>query len=85
MTTPAHPTVPGLRLQRLLGEGACGRVFEAVRDGGRVCAVKVLDPDAINHAYVDYCLGKMRELPPHPNLVPVLGVHADEPTARRCT
>ena len=80
MTTPDHPLVSGLRLQRPLGEGACGRVFEAVRDGGRVCAVKMLEPEAINHSYVVYCLKKMRELPPHPNLVPVLMFQSDEAT-----
>lgn len=81
MTTPAHPSVPGLRLQRLLGEGACGRVYEALRENGRVGAAKVLDPEAINHAYVAYCYGKMRELAPHPHLAPVLEFHADESAA----
>jgi|GEM_PF-3544237 len=78
MMTSTTPTVPGLRLQRLIGEGACGRVFEAVRDGGRVCAVKLLDPEAINPAYVEYCLGKMRALPPHPQLAPVIAFHPDD-------
>lgn len=78
MSIPFDVTVPGLRLQRLLGEGACGRVFEAVGEGGRVCAVKVLDPEAINHAYVTYCFRKIRDLPPHPCLVPILGYHDNE-------
>jgi tetratricopeptide (TPR) repeat protein len=78
MTTSDHPTVPGLRLQRLLGEGACGRVFEAVGEGGRVCAVKVLDPEAINYTYLEYCYSKIMGLAPHPNLVPVGAFYADE-------
>ena len=72
------PSVPGLRLQRLIGEGACGRVFEAVRDGGRVCAVKVLDPEAINHAYIVYCFEKLRSLPPHPQVAPIHAFHPDD-------
>ena len=78
MTTPDHPIVPGLRLQRLLGEGACGRVFEAVDDLGRPWAAKLLEPEAINFSYVDYCFTKMLDLPAHPCLVPVGAYYADE-------
>lgn len=81
MSKPDQVSVPGQRLQRLLGEGACGRVYETVREGGRVCAVKALDPDAINYAYVAYCFGKLRDLPPHPCLAPVLTLYTDEPNS----
>jgi polyribonucleotide nucleotidyltransferase len=46
MTTESPICISGLTGQRLMGHGACGRVYEAVRDGGQVCAVKVLDVDS---------------------------------------
>ena len=58
-----------------MGHGACGRVYEAVRDGGQVCAVKVLDVDAVNPAYVGYCYEKLRGLPVLPHVVSVVDFH----------
>lgn len=71
-----HSTL-GLRLLRPIGEGACGRVYEGVREGGHPCAVKQFDPQAINHAYLAYCIEKLRVLP-HPRLAPVLEFHPDD-------
>ena len=75
MTTEFPICISGLTGQRLMGHGACGRVYEAVRDGGQVCAVKVLDVDAVNHAYVGYCYEKLRGLPGLPHVVPVVDFH----------
>ena len=44
----------------------------------RPCAVKVLDPEAINHAYLVYCFEKLRSLPPHPQVAPVQAFHPDD-------
>ncbi len=74
----ALPVVTGARLQRLIGEGSCGRVYEAVRDGGRVCAVKVLDPRSVNGEYLAYCIQKVRAAGMHLNVVPVLDFHPDD-------
>ena len=75
MTTESPICISGLTGQRLMGHGACGRVYEAVRDGGQVCAVKVLDVDAVNYAYVGYCYEKLRGLPGLPHVVPVVDFH----------
>ncbi len=77
------PVIPGIRIQRSLGEGACGEVFHGVRDGGVLCAVKLLNPRAINRDYLSYCLTKMIALKGHSAVLPVLdynpGTALEEP------
>lgn len=51
------PTFPGFELQCRLGQGACGEVFAATNSDGVGCAVKGLDPEAINAYYINYCYG----------------------------
>lgn len=49
-----------------------------MREDATPCAVKVLEPEAINHQYLAYCLNKVLSLPGHPGLVPVFEFHDDD-------
>jgi serine/threonine protein kinase len=42
LETSEPPAIPGLRLDRMIGEGGFGQVWQAQRDDGTPVAVKVL-------------------------------------------
>ena len=67
------PELPGIRLVRLLGAGAMGKVFEAVQLGtSRKVAVKILSEDlARNENYVQRFIREARAMARlnHPNIV----------------
>lgn len=71
------PSFPGFHLKRRIGHGACGEVYEAIDANEQGCALKVLDPEAINAYYVDYCYG------PHGPLATQDAQHQWPPTLAR--
>ena len=48
----AAPEIEGYQIRAEIGSGSTGVVYEAVRDGGTACAVKVLDSMSSNSALI---------------------------------
>ena len=73
-TTP----VPGHRLSRLLGQGAFGQVWEAIREDGSNVALKFLDTRASGSSLIASEVRVLRGLAElkHPHIVQLHGVHA---------
>jgi eukaryotic-like serine/threonine-protein kinase len=85
LEAPHAPTIPGYRLDRLIGEGGFGQVWHGVReaDGGSI-AIKVLHLELVRS--VDAMTRFQRELEAierlqHPNVVRGLG-HGTLPDGR---
>ncbi len=71
---PVPPTLPGYRLEKLLGRGSFGEVWAGVqvRTGLRV-AVKVLTRrEGLDWLYFKHEVGRLREVSEHPHVVSLL-------------
>lgn len=71
---PTSPTIPGYRLDKLLGKGSFGEVWAGVqlRSGLRV-AVKVLTRrEGLDWLYFKHEVGRLREVAEHPNVVSLI-------------
>src|SRR5262249_10339834 len=70
--------VPGYRLNRPLGQGAFGEVWEAIRCDGETVALKFLDTRTRSATMISSEVRVLRALAQleHPHIVQLQGVHA---------
>jgi hypothetical protein len=74
-------TISGMRLGMVLGRGAMGEVYEATREDGQSCAVKLLHPQLVtDRAYYTRFVreAKIAAAVRVPNVVRVLGASEDD-------
>ncbi len=71
--------VPGFRLERFLGQGAIGEVWQAVGPGGTEAAIKIVDLSGSGaHGLKEFRAMQLVKRIHHPHLTPIMGLWAKD-------
>ncbi len=66
------PPIKDYQYEAFLGEGATGQVYAGTSGSKRVVAIKLLKRLGVNRKLIAYSLARIRQAPPHPNVVEIL-------------